>query len=155
MVLAVAISADGQTAAPVKLDLGSPSKAGVATDPKAAPKQDVKKKKEEPPATIEGTTIARGTGFLGLQIVNGNFKLSFYDAKKKPVAPDVTTAVLRWNVNYQPGPERVTLTPGGGMNSLTSVRVIRQPYSFRVTLLLLKGSGDEADTETFQVDFSQ
>ena len=157
--LALAASAGSQTTAPdkpalPKIDLGAPS--GAKADAKAAPKKDDKKKKEkdEPPAKIEGVTVARGTGFLGLQIVGGNFKLSFYDAKKKPVPPDVASAVLRWKVNYQPELEHVLLTPGGGANSLTSTKVIRQPYSFNVTLLLLKGD-DDPTPETFQVSFSQ
>ena len=160
MALAVAVSAGAQTAAPdkpatVKIDLGSSSPTvGAKTDPKAAPKKD-DKKKVEPPAKIDGVVVARGAGFLGVEIDGGHFKVSFYDAKKKPVSPDVTSAVLRWKVNYQPDLEHTMLTPGGGVNSLTSEKVIRQPYSFKLTLLLLKGEGDAASTETFLVDFQQ
>ena len=159
--LACVASAGAQTAPPanssgVKIDLGTSSpKAGAKPDTKAAPaKPDPKKKKEEPPGKIDGVTVARGTGFLGLQVVGGHFKVSFYDAKKKPVPPDVASAVLRWKVNYQPDPERVRLTPGGGANSLTSEKVIRQPYSFKLTVLLLK-SDDDGSPETFLVDFQQ
>ena len=160
--LACAASAGAQTAPPanssaVKIDLGtSTSKPGAKADPKAAPaKSDAKKKKEEPPGKIDGVTVARGTGFLGLQIVGGHFKLSFYDAKKKPVAPDVTSAVLRWKVNYQPDLEHTQLTPGGGPNALTSEKVIRGPYSFRLTVLLLKGEGEAASVESISVDLQQ
>ena len=68
-----------------------------------------------PPAKIPGMEISRGAkGFMGLELVNGNFKLSFYDEKKKPIAPDVTRAALRWDVKYQPTPERTVLNPDGG-----------------------------------------
>jgi len=161
MALATVASAGAQTTDPanppkVKIDLGtSADKPGAKSDAKATTvKPDPKKKKEEAPAKIDGLTIARGAGFLGLQIVGGHFKLSFYDAKKKPVAPDVASAVLRWKVNYQPELEHTQLTPGGGPNSLTSEKVIRQPYSFRLTLLLLKGDDDE-NPETLQIDFNQ
>ena len=123
-----------------------------APDPKAA-------KKDEAPGKIEGFEIPRGErGFLGLQIVNSTFKLSFYDAKKKLVAPDVATAVLRWNVTYQKQPERVLLVPND--KALTSERTIKPPYSFRLSLSLFKepltgGDGSEAGAETFSVDFSQ
>jgi len=159
--LACVASASAQTAPPakssgVKIDLGtSTTPPGAKPDDKAkAAKPDPKKKKEEAPAKIDGVTVARGAGFLGLQIVGGHFKVSFYDAKKKPMPPDVPSAVLRWNVNYQPDPERVFLTPGGGPNSLMSDRVIRQPYSFKLTVLLLKGN-DDGNPETFLVDFQQ
>lgn len=157
LVLAMAATAGAQTPAPakpmVRIDLDAPA---TEAAPKAAPKQDATKKKaEEPPAKIEGVTVARGTGFLGLQIVGGHFKVSFYDAKKKPVPPDVASAVLRWKVNYQPDLEHTQLTPGGGANSLTSEKVIRQPYSFKLTLLLFKGEGESATPETLLVDFSQ
>src|SRR4051812_5320057 len=51
---------------------------------------DAKKKKDEGMGKIEGIEIAHGKGFMGLQIVGGTFKLSFYDEKKKPTLPDVT-----------------------------------------------------------------
>ena len=115
-------------------------------------------KKEEAPAKIEGVEIARGEkGFLGLQVVGGNFKLSFYDAKKKPTAPDFTRAVLRWDPNYKVGKERAILAPGGGSNSLTSEKAIRPPYNFKVFITLTRdtGEGEPAAGESYVVDFRQ
>jgi len=157
MALAMAVTAGAQTTAPakplVKIDLDAPA---TQTASKAAPKQDAKKKKaDEPPAKIEGVAVARGTGFLGIQVVGGHFKVSFYDAKKKPVPPDVASAILRWKVNYSLDPEHTQLTPGGGPNSLTSEKVIRQPYAFKLTMLLFKGTGDSETPEAFMVDFQQ
>jgi len=42
-------------------------------------------------------------GFLGILVENGNFKLSFYDAKKKPAQVDVARATARWPVKYKLG----------------------------------------------------
>ncbi len=109
---------------------------------------------------IDGFQIARGDrGYLGLQIVNSTFKLSFYDAKKKPIAPDVASAVLRWSVTYQKQPERALLTVSGG--ALASEKSIRPPYAFKLSILLLKEAVEGGPTagegagESFSVDFSQ
>lgn len=124
------------------------------------PKKTQPAKKNEEPAKIEGMEIARGgKGFLGLQVMNGNFKLSFYDAERKPIAPDVTRAVLRWDPKYKVGKERAILTPGGGANALVSAKDIRPPYHFKLFITLLKdaaGDGTEEPAgETLVVDFRQ
>ena len=114
-------------------------------------------KKEEPPAKIEGMEIPRGSGFLGLQIVNSVFKLSFYDAKKKPIPPDVARVVLRWDAKYKVGKERAVLAPGGGLNSMTSEKNVRPPYLFKLYMTLLKeaAEGEDPVGETIVVDFRQ
>lgn len=125
------------------------TKAPAAKDPanKAA-------KKDEPPAKIEGMEIARGAkGFLGLQVVEGNFKLSFYDAKKKAVAPDVIRAVLRWSPKYQKAPEIFVLGPGDG-KSLTVAKTVRPPYNFKLFVSMFV-EGTEDPVESFVVDFAQ
>lgn len=113
--------------------------------------------KEEPAPKIEGQTIVRGDRYLGLQIKDGKFKLTFYDAKKKPVPPDVSRAVLRWDTKSKSGVDRVMLTPGGDASSLMSERVIRPPYLFKLTILLLgeNSAADEAGGEVHLVDFRQ
>jgi len=126
-------------------------------DPGASAKKDGKKKEDEV-GKIDGLEIARGSGFLGLQIVNGTFKLSFYDAKKKPVAPDVASAAFRWNVNYQKMPERTILSPSG--TALVSDKTVKPPYSFKLFVTLFKQAGSGADgsdagAESFTIDFSQ
>jgi len=134
-----------------------PGKAAAKADPNAPAKKDGKKKEDEM-GKIEGLEIARGSGFLGLQIVNGTFKLSFYDAKKKPVAPDVASGAFRWNVNYQKMPERTILSPSG--TALVSDKTVKPPYSFKLFVTLFKQAGGGADgsdagAESFTVDFSQ
>ena len=131
--------------------------ASAKADPNATAKKDAKKKEDEI-GKIDGMEIARGGGFLGLQIVNGTFKLSFYNAKKKPVAPDVASAAFRWNVNYQKVPERTILAPSG--TALVSDKTVKPPYNFKLFVTLFKDAGaaadgSEAGGESFTVDFSQ
>jgi hypothetical protein len=157
LALAFAVAAGAQTTPPAsppvtKIILDEPA-AGTTAAPKKDDRKKDGKKKEEPPPKIEGMEIARGSGFLGLQLVNGTFKLSFYDAKKKPVAPDVTRAALRWNVNYQSTPEHTVLNPDG--KSLTSAKAVKPPYAFKLFITLIKGEGGDAVTENFTVDFHQ
>ena len=111
-------------------------------------------KKDEPPPKIEGMEIARGDkGFLGLQIVDGKFKLTFYDTKKKAVAPDVARAALRWDPKGTIGTERTVLSSAGDGKSLTSAKVVRPPYMFRLYMALQKD--DAAESENLVVDFRQ
>src|SRR5476651_1387753 len=96
-------------AAPADADATKdPSKVGPApkADAPSAKKEDAAKaaakkapppakKKEEPVPVVAGLAITRATGgFIGLQVVNSNFVLTFYDAKKKKIAPDVVRAAL-------------------------------------------------------------
>jgi hypothetical protein len=131
------------------------AKTGPAT--KAGATKAGEKKKEEPPAKIEGIEIARGEkGFLGIEIVNATFKLSFYDTKKKPIAPDVARATLRWDPKYKVGEERVVLNPAE--KSLSSPRNIRPPYNFKLFITLFKEPTEGADpvaVENYTIDFRQ
>lgn len=133
----------------------APPPARKASGEKAPPAKAAKK--EEPPPKIEGMEIPRGDrGFLGLEVVNSVFKLSFYDAKRKPVPPDVVRAVLRWDPKNKVGKERVVLSPGG-KNTMTSEKVVRPPYNFKLFITLLKeaSEGDDPVGETHVVDFRQ
>jgi hypothetical protein len=114
---------------------------------------------EEP--KIEGQAIARaGGGWLGLKVEGGTFRLRFYDANKKPVAPDAARAVLRWKSNRRVAREVAILTPSGEPNLMTSEKSVPPPYNFRLTLVLMRaGSGeseaDEAAAEAISIDFRQ
>jgi hypothetical protein len=127
---------------------------------KADLKKEDAKKKEEP--KIDGIVISRSNGtFLGLKLEGGTYKLTFYDAKKKPTAPDVTRAAARWNPKYKVGSERIILNPGPDGKSLIGTRPVRPPYVFKLYLTLLKGGArtdseggeDEQAVESFVVDF--
>ena len=134
---------------------GTGKAAAPAAGTKAADKAG-KEKKEEPPPKIEGMEIARGgdKGFLGVQIVNATFKINFYDAKKKPMAPDVARAALRWDPKYKIGEERVILNPAE--KALTSPRNIRPPYNFKLFITFFKEPAEGADavvSENYTIDF--
>ena len=122
---------------------------------KAAPKKAEPAKTEEP-APIEGIVVSRGAlGFLGVQIVNSTFKISFYDVKRKPAKADVVRAALRWDPKYKVGQERVVLNLSEDGKSLTSPKNIRPPYLFKLFITLLKDAaeGEEAAGETHVIDF--
>ena len=139
-----------------------------ATDPKAtaietvAPKapagkaattaKKVEKKKEELPK-IPGTVVNRPNGtFLGLEVVGGNFKLTFYDKKHKPMAVDVTRATARWPNPRSPGDNRTVLNGSG--SALVGAKPVVPPYTFNVYLTLLVGEGEGAKAvENYTVAF--
>src|SRR5262249_51909325 len=135
--------------------MGSDSASSAPKAPPAsAQKKDAAdaKKKEEPPK-IDGLTIPRANGtFLGIEIKNNNFVLSFYDAKKKKVAPDLPRATLRWPVKYQPTDERTVLNPGSDGFSLTSPKGIRAPHTFKLYVSLFAEGKDDA-AESYVVDY--
>lgn len=140
---------------------GSSAKASNQPVPPAAvktPAPKAGKKEEEKPAKIEGIAIPRGEkGFMGIQIVDSTFKLSFYDEKKKPVAVDVDRAALRWDPKYKVGEDRVVLTLAADGKSLASPKNIRPPYHFKLFITLIKEAteGQPPVNETFTVDFRQ
>jgi hypothetical protein len=107
---------------------------------------------------IEGMEIARPNGkYLGIRIVDGVFRLTFYNEKRKPIAPDVTRAALRWDAKYKAGDERTVLNPGGDENSLTSSKVVRPPLTFKlyITLLATAADGTDVAVENYPIDFRQ
>ncbi|HVS53630.1 MAG TPA: hypothetical protein VHD62_14845 [Opitutaceae bacterium] len=124
----------------------------------AAPAKKDKDAKKEEPAKIEGVPISRGDrGFLGVRIVDGNLRVTFYDAKKKPMAPDVVRAIAHWPVKYQSTDERTVLNPGGDEHSLMSAKVVKPPYAFKlfITLMTTGPDGNEVASENYTLDFHQ
>jgi hypothetical protein len=106
-------------------------------------------------AKIEGVTIERPNGtFLGLQIKDNNFVLTFYNKKKEKMAPDVTRATVRWPVKYQPNDERTVLNPGGDEFSLSSPRTVRPPHNFKVYLLLFVDGNDDP-VESYNLSYRE
>lgn len=127
--------------------------AGAALAKPAAKTTTVQK--EEVPLSIEGTVVGRGdAGFIALAISDNRFVMKFYDAERKEIAPDMAAAALRWNVRYQPTPERAFLRPNADGTALTSEKVIRPPYSFKLFITLLPLEGSNAAEESYSVDFS-
>ena len=125
------------TGTPVKTTPAKP----VAPE-KAGAKAKVDPKKVEEPK-IPGVTITRANGtFLGLEVVGGNFKLAFYDAKKKPMAVDVTRASARWPNPRAPGDNRTMLNLSG--TALVGSKPVVPPLNFTVYITLLEGDGEQA-----------
>ncbi len=110
-------------------------------------------KKEVPLPKILGTEIVRANGTkLGLEVVDGKFKLTFYDKKNKPMAMDVTRATARWPNPRSPGDNRTVLNGSG--TALIGQKPVIPPYTFIVFLTLLQGEGDEAKAvENYTVHF--
>ena len=117
----------------------------------AKQEETAKAEGDEPEPTIPGISVARKNGgFIGIEIADGGFKLSFYDAKKKQVPYDVARATARWNPSYKKGDERRVLNPSGDGKTLTSAAV-RAPYLFKLYVTLL--SEDDQAVESFVIDF--
>ncbi len=150
-VLAVGVVSADTPAAPGPAPAKVPAKAAPAVTPAKNAKKDAKK--EEPMGKISGTEIARANGtFLGLEVVNGNFKLTFYDKKKKPMNMDVTRATARWPNPRAPGDNRTVLKGSG--TSLIGSKPVVPPFTFNVYLTLLQGEGEEAKAvESYVVPF--
>jgi hypothetical protein len=107
----------------------------------------------EPEGTISGMAIARANGsWLGLELREHTFRLTFYDAKKKPMPADATSVVLRWPVRYQPNDERTLLTPTDDPSVLASAFWVRGPLAFKLHITLL--TDEKSDTpESYVIDF--
>lgn len=123
------------------------------SQPGPAAKKNAPVTEEEKEGVITGLTLARPNGkFLGLEIVAGNWKLSFYDEKKQPTPLDVVRGNVRWVIQGKADNERTVLNPGADGRSLFGSRFVRPPYQFKLFLTLLKGEGDE-HPETYTLDF--
>jgi hypothetical protein len=122
---------------------------------KAAPAKPEAKKEAELPK-IPGTVIVRANGTkLGLEVVDGKFKLSFYDKKHKPMAMDVTRATARWPNTRSGTPSDYRTVLNGSGTALVGARPVFPPYTFTVFLTLLQGEGEEAKAvETYTVPFN-
>jgi hypothetical protein len=151
----ITLSAHSQTTPATAVDLKDPIAAAEIT-PAAAEGYGKKAEPAKKEPKIDGIEVPRGElGFLGVEIVNGTFKISFYDKKKKPIAADVMRAVLRWDPKYKVGQERVVLNLSDDGKSLSSPKTIRPPYSFKLFITLLKDATETADPvgETHVIDF--
>ena len=116
------------------------------------PKPDEPKK--EKADKIEGLTIARKDGrFLGLTVEGVQFKLRFYDSKKKPEKVDAARAAVRWTPVSVKGEQRVILNTASDGMSLVSPGLVKPPLNFRAFFTLFSAS--EQAMDTFWVDLSE
>jgi hypothetical protein len=125
--------------------------AGVGPLPRAAADAPA----EEKEGTVAGIAIGRANGgWLGVELKDGTFQLTFYNAKKHPVPADKSSAVFWWPVHYQPNPERTELTPTDHAAVLASPYLVKPPYAFKLHISLL-GADSSSDVESYVIDFSQ
>lgn len=153
----VVINLDDQPAQPTPPAKAAPAAPKTAAKPATPSPTPAKTSKKEEPK-IAGMAVARGErGYLGVAIKGGVFNISFYGKDKKPVPVDVSAAALRWPVHYQPNDERAYLTPSSDGKSLTSDRVVKPPYSFKlyITLLNATDDGQQTPVESYIIDFAQ
>jgi len=108
---------------------------------------------EEKEGTISGTPIQRGENWIGIELKDSNFVLTFYNAKKKPVAADASSAVLWWPVHYQPNPERTELVPTDSPSVFASSYTVKTPHAFLLHITLLFAGKADA-TESYVINFS-
>jgi hypothetical protein len=103
--------------------------------------------------TVAGLAIKRtAAGWLGVEIKDNCFQLTFYNDKKKPVPADRDSAVFWWPVHYQPNEERTELLPTDNPAVFSSQYPVKAPHTFKLHItLLIPGS---SDVETYVVDFS-
>jgi hypothetical protein len=103
--------------------------------------------------TISGTPIQRPQGgWLGIELKDNSFVLTFYNAKKKPKPADKTSAILRWAVHYQPNEERTELTPTDDPAVFASPYSVKPPHAFILHITLLSDSKD--NLESYTIEFS-
>ena len=105
--------------------------------------------KDDEMGTIPGITLTRPSGtYLGLEIVSGNFKLSFYDDKKKPVSVDdaVARATARWDNKQKLGSDFTVMNKSDDGKALIGVKFVRPPYNFIVFLNLLNAAGEVVES---------
>jgi hypothetical protein len=116
--------------------------------------EDDKDKDKDKEGVVAGFAIKRDdSGWLGLEIKDNLFRMTFYNAKKKHVPANRPSAVVWWSVHYQPNPERTELTPTDDPAILASGYLVKDPHVFKLHITLLKPG--TTDVETYVVDFSE
>jgi hypothetical protein len=118
---------------------------GAATRPTPTPTEEE--------GTISGIPVQRTQGgWFGVEVTDRAFKMTFYNDKKKPVPADVSSAILRWPVHYQPNDERIQILPTDDPSVLASSYAVKGPLSFKLRITLLTESKPDA-AETYVIDF--
>jgi hypothetical protein len=103
--------------------------------------KSAKTKADELPKS--GVNIARQKGdWLNVEASGARFVVKFFDAEKKPVAPDVERATARFRYAAKSDVNRGVLNREG--EALVSPGNVRPPHNFLVTLTLLRGEAESA-----------
>ncbi len=145
-------------AAPKKPTEAKPAAPADATAPVVPPvvKKEVKPAVKPAPApepVIPGTVLPRSNGtFLGFEVLAGKVTVSFYDKKKKPMAPDVARGLARWKDPRGPGVIRTPMNASG--TALVAVANALPPFNYSIDIQFLQGDGEDAQiVESYTVPF--
>lgn len=139
----------GQTPAP------TPAPNTAKPPPKTAPAKTTKPAKpsvtpapkDEADIQLPGIVQPRPNGtFLTVEVVDGKFKVGFYDAKKKAMTADVARASARWKTNKKLVEDHTILNASGDGKSLVGAAFVAPPYTFRLFLTLLSEDGTAGET---------
>ena len=117
-------------------------------------KKDSAKETSEDSSAIAGIVIERKAkkGYLGLELVDFKYKLTFYGLDKKPLKADFSRALFRWSRINRSGTERYMLSIGSETSVMTSPRYVKPPHNFRLYIVLLDDD-PETESETYVVMF--
>jgi hypothetical protein len=117
-----------------------------------------------PTGKISGLSVHRHNGtWLGIQLTAGNFRVTFYDKNKNPVAADATSVVLSWTTpktgTYAPPPISTQLSPLTDISSVfTNSYYVPPQRAMNLRIILTVPSRDpsslSAAVETYNVKFS-
>lgn len=88
---------------------------------------------------------------MSLTLDHGNFRLTFYDAKKQAVPAEASKAAARWNPKAKFGEDRTVLLPVEDNAALKGSRFVKPPFPILVYVTLLNEQG--VDTENFVFNF--
>ena len=118
----------------------------------AAYKKAAPERVTPPPEAVEyelpttGKNIPRKDGgWLNVEFPGPSMTVKFFDAEKKPVAPNVVRASARFRYAYKSDMNRTVLNRDG--DALVSPGNVQPPHNFLVTLTLVPGG--EADYNSF------
>jgi hypothetical protein len=117
----------------------------VASEKKStppAPKSPEAEEVHELPETGKNLPRENG-GWLNVEATGAQLIVKFFDADKKPVAPDVDRAAARFRYAGKSSITRTVLNRDG--DSLASPGNVRPPHNFLVTLTLLQGGDGSED----------
>lgn len=125
--------------------------AAVSLGAAAQSKSADEKKVYELPTTGKNLERQNG-GWINVQTAGAQMIVKFFDAEKKPVAPDVERATARFRYAAKSEIKRTVLNREG--DTLVSPGNVRPPHNFLVTLTLLRGDDVAAGaTEVFNFKF--
>jgi hypothetical protein len=113
---------------------------------------------------ITGLPVHRHNGtWLGILLSAGNFRVTFYDKNKEPMAADATSVVLSWTTpktgTYAPPPISTQLYPLTDITSVfTNSFYVAYSHSMNLRIVLSVPSSDpnalSPDTEVYNVKFT-